>query len=212
MFIGLSGFVVLESAGIWSGHKIAEYAGGSKFDWLMLIPVSTLVLYTTIGIGTLWFLDSLSQDVKIIGTSMFLLACVIYILFGLQSYQDREERKQEKVQRELKNEEKELRNDEKEYRRQQLAEKKQFERELKVKELELSHEENMAKITPLAQVVQQKKAVKVDEKKMAKLRAFLKVKPDALEQFTKTELAGKLGMSRPTLDRYLDIYNEEKNV
>ena len=130
-FIGFSAFVVLESAGIWSGHKIAEYAGSDTFDWKIGIPITTLILYTTIGIGTLWFLDSIDYSVQIVGTSVLLLACVIYILFGLQSYQEKMERRvlNEKRRLELENKIEQEKNDTKESNNEKDERERQEDRE-----------------------------------------------------------------------------------
>lgn len=200
--VGLSAFVVLESAGIWSGHKIAEFYGdGTK---RIRIPIISFSLYLIIGIGTLWFLDSeVNVNVKIIGTSLFLLAGVVYTLFGFQSYQERMENKDRRKEKEEKQEVIDA-----EWREFELEEKRkdlELERKLKIKQ---ANAEAKLLLSGATETVTEKKRPSggYNQAKMKKLKIQLNLNPN----LSKVELAEKVGVSRPTLDKYLQIIEDEK--
>jgi hypothetical protein len=207
LLTGISAFIVLESAGIWSGHKIAEYLGERKV-W---IPIATFVAYFVIGVATLWLLDDeIDQNIKLVGTGLFALSAVVYTLFGLQSYQEKMEMKEKREHREEVTEE--IQKENRDFEREQAALDRETERKVRLK---LANAE--AKVLASGQVQQPvqavapesfkgKPAVRYDKQKMTALKVALKRNQNA----TKTELASAIGVSRPTLDRYISILEEER--
>lgn len=246
IFVGSSAFIVLESAGIWSGHKIAEYLG--KRDWKIIIPITTFLIYLTVGISTLWFLDgeTVNREVQIIGSAMFILAGVIYILFGLQAYQESVElaekravAQEEREKRESIQQKKQEEDDEEEKERQRQIEDKLREQEMRERSEDREHARKMevkrinaenkrklievtnetavpvvstpAPVPMIEQVITtDKKIPRVNQEKMAKLRVLLKSQPNLAKN--KSKLARNVGVSRPTLNRYLEILGEEDYV
>lgn len=201
---GFSAFIVLESAGIWSGHKIAEYIG-EKRVW---IPITTFVLYFLIGVGTLWLLDgSINSNVKLVGTAIFALAGVIYILFGLQSYQERMENKEKREKRD-------------EVVEKVQEENRQFEREQEALDREAKRKNEAKLVNAEARVIvnggvvattikqdgKPQVAYQYNKQKMKALKVAIMKSPNA----SKSELAKAVGISRPTLDKYLQVIEEEK--
>lgn len=189
--VGFSGFIALESAGIWSGNKAAEFYGDGTNR--IRVPIIAFIFYLAIGIGTLWFLDGfVPPSVQILGTSLFLLASIIYTLFGFQAHQERTDAKESKGKRDeilL-----EIQKENREFEREEERKDRALERRIK-KELALSKP-----------IRKEKTAVSdsgggYDEKVMADLVAILKSE----RKITKTQLAKELGISRVTLYRYLDI-------
>lgn len=215
-FIGFSAFVALESAGIWSGHKIADYIGRG---WIILIPIATFVLYTSIGIGSLWLLESIPFDVQIVGTATFLLAGVVYILFGLQMYEDQQELKAKvevKNERSLQIEDEErkrkleIENQERLRQEKKEDEDREFQRKLQLKETNARLKREQEELALRGEVAivkvgghQRQTAVGEYRPNMEKIQELRKWRK-ALPNMEKQKLAEKLGVSRPTLDKYLE--------
>ena len=194
IFVGMSAFVTLESAGIWSGHKIAEYLGDRS--WLIIIPIATFVSYTAIGIGTLWFLDEgVDGNIKVMGTAMFLLAGVVYILFGLQTYQERMDARAK-------------RNDIEADEQRMLDEDRAYEREEDRKDRALKRRLTAKGVVekPAASKPKREPVMRYDEAKLSAVRVAIESNPGMAKQ----DLAELVGMSRPTLNKYLDKINEGK--
>jgi len=196
LLTGFSAFIVLESAGIWSGHKIAEYLGERRV-W---IPIVTFIAYFIIGVATLWLLDDeIDQNIKLVGTGLFALSAVVYTLFGLQSYQEKLEAKGKREKRDEAVEE--IQKENRDFKRQQEALDREIERKIKLK---MATAEAKAVTTGIPVRTEQPVATPkqgYNKQKMAVLKAALKSNPNA----SKTELARIVGISRPTLDKYLSI-------
>lgn len=196
LLTGFSAFIVLESAGIWSGHKIAEYLG-EKRVW---IPIFTFVAYFVIGVATLWLLDDdIDQNIKLVGTGLFALSAVVYTLFGLQSYQEKLEAKDKREKRDEAVEE--IQKENREFERRQAELDRETERRIKLK---MANAE--AKVVVMGGSVPADKPTashptSYNKQKMTALKVALKKTPNA----SKTELASTIGVSRPTLNKYLTI-------
>ncbi len=189
LIVGMSAFVVLESAGIWSGHKIAEFYGDGTSR--IRVPIIAFVLYLAIGIGTLWLLDgSVDLNVKLVGTSLFLLAAIVYTLFGFQAHQERVEAKEKREKREQTVEI--IQEENRKFEMEQEAKDRDLERLLKKKK----------ELAGIGNSVQSKQVVSQD--KIDALRLLLKDNPN----MTKKEMAETIGVSRPTLNKYLGMINE----
>ncbi len=210
VIVGVSGFVALESAGIWSGHKAAEFYGdGTNRIW---IPVVAFVLYLMIGIGTLWVLDGyVPNNVKIVGTSLFFLAGVVYTLFGFQSHQERmeakearekrnEETKEERERREI--EVSRIQEDNRRYELEEDRKDRALERQIRRKQALSGGAMNENKKV----IAGKADSTNYDEQKMKKLIELLQCDPP----MSKVNLAKEIDVSRPTLDRYLRIVNQNE--
>lgn len=190
LIVGMSAFVVLESAGIWSGHKIAEFYGDGTSR--IRVPIIAFALYLAIGIGTLWLLDgSVDLNVKLVGTSLFLLAAIVYTLFGFQAHQERVEAKEKRERREQTVEI--IQEENRKFEMEQEAKDRDLARLLKKKK-ELAGIGNSV----------QSKQVASNQDKIDALKLLLKDNPN----MTKKEMAETIGVSRPTLNKYLGTINE----
>jgi hypothetical protein len=198
LLTGFSAFIVLESAGIWSGHKIAEYLGERRV-W---IPIVTFIAYFIIGVATLWLLDDeIDQNIKLVGTGLFALSAVVYTLFGLQSYQEKLEAKDKREKRDEAVEE--IQKENRDFEREQVALDRETERKVRLK-MATAEAKAVAAGAPVhaeQPVTTPKQSQGYNQQKMAVLKTTLKSNPNA----TKTELARMVGISRPTLDKYLSI-------
>lgn len=200
VIVGFSGFVALESAGIWAGNKIAEFYGDGTRK--IVVPIIAFTIYLIIGIGTLWFLDGfVPLEVQIVGTSLFLLAGVIYTLFGFQAYQERLEAKESREKRDevlLK-----IQDENRAFEMEEAKKDRALERQIKKKKALAGIETEIA-IKPKRESKVRSGSPSYDEEKMNKLIELLAVD----EKTPRTELAKQIGVSRMTLYRYLRIIKE----
>ncbi|MCA9935976.1 MAG: hypothetical protein H6662_15700 [Ardenticatenaceae bacterium] len=71
----------LESAGILGAHLAVKFYVAGDAKWR--IAAGATAVYLVIGIGTIWILDGADADAKAVGTAMFLIAGIVYLLLGL---------------------------------------------------------------------------------------------------------------------------------
>lgn len=79
--VGVVAALGLESAGILGAHLAVRFYAAGDGKW-QVAALATAV-YLLIGIGAIWLLDGTSNDAKAVGTAMFLIAGIVYLLLGL---------------------------------------------------------------------------------------------------------------------------------
>lgn len=80
------GFVAglgLEAAGIFAAHRAIRAYVDNDRQWK--IAAGAVVVYLIIGIGAIWILDdAAAQNFKVVGTAMFLISGMVYLLLGME--------------------------------------------------------------------------------------------------------------------------------
>lgn len=80
--VGIVAALGLESAGILGAHLTVRLYGRNDVKWQL--AAAATAAYLLIGITTIWFLDSTTTDAKAVGTAMFSIAGIVYLLIGLE--------------------------------------------------------------------------------------------------------------------------------
>lgn len=80
IYVGIVAALGLESAGILGAHyAVSMY---TKNDPRYPVAIGATVAYLIIGIATIWLLDT-DTNGRIVGTAMFLIAAIVYLLVGM---------------------------------------------------------------------------------------------------------------------------------
>lgn len=79
--VGIVAAVGLEAAGIMASSLAVQFYTADDGKWQ--VAASATVVYLLIGIGAIWLLDGTSADAKTVGTAMFVIAGIVYLLLGL---------------------------------------------------------------------------------------------------------------------------------
>lgn len=159
VFVGIVAALGLESAGILAAHHAVKFYGTGE-QGRGHVAAGLAALYLIIGITAIWFLDGANRDAQVVGTAMFLIAGIVYILTGLETDSRSRDEARARAARETA-ETLRLQLEEREREQKRLEQKQQeqlaWEREQKRLELEaermakaeerrLRHEERMAQI------------------------------------------------------------------
>ena len=120
--VGIVAAVGLESAGIMGAHLAVKFYSQRNEKWTL--AVAATAAYLIIGVSTIWLLDGATVDGKLVGTAMFLIAGIVYLLLGLSE--------------DAAHGETAVRDD------------RQFEHDMAYRKLQLAHEEKLARIAAKA--------------------------------------------------------------
>lgn len=80
IWVGVIAALGLESAGILAAHYAVKYYAAGDIRWQL--ATAATIAYLTIGIATIWLLDA-DSAVRVVGTAMFLIAAIVYLLVGM---------------------------------------------------------------------------------------------------------------------------------
>lgn len=83
LIVGIVAALGLESAGILGAHLAVQFYGQRDAKWQ--IAAAATAVYLLIGVSTIWLLDGTNLDAKAVGTAMFLIAGIVYLLLGLSA-------------------------------------------------------------------------------------------------------------------------------
>lgn len=159
IFVGIVAALGLESAGILAAHYAVKFYGSGETR-RGHVAAGGAAVYLLIGIAAIWLLDGLNQDAKLVGTAMFLVAGIVYLLTGLAVDSQAREQARLKANQETA-ESLEAEADRREQERQEADRKAQeqlvweraqqerdreAERQARAEERRLRHEERMAEI------------------------------------------------------------------
>ena len=154
VFVGVVAALGLESAGILAAHHAVKFYGIGE-QGRGHVAAGLAGLYLVIGIAAIWFLDT-NANAQVVGTAMFLIAGIVYLLIGLETDSRARDEARAKAAKEtaenlrLQLEEREQTRLDQQQQAQMAWEREQqrleleAERQARAEERQLRHEERMA--------------------------------------------------------------------
>jgi hypothetical protein len=128
--VGVIAALGLESAGILAAHYAVKFYSDGRNRQGHAATIGT-VLYLVIGIAAIWLMESATNDAKLVGTAMFLIAGIVYLLIGLSEADRLAQRTQETAEnRNL----------------AQETDEREWQRKIALAQMRLRHEEKLARI------------------------------------------------------------------